>query len=605
VPGIHFIHSPTNLPREHLVNAALDALCHDRDYQRENVYRDNSAIVGVTRYPAYPVAVFGDDDYSILLEGYLYDISEDKLESAVLSFAPLLFGAGKNRSTAIKTWHQEHDGEYTILVRQDRTGDWALLNDPLARLPVYFCRDGDRSFLTREVRFILPFLKEKHLDRMAVAQQLLFEYPLGSRTLYAGVESVPPATLTVIERNGTVSRLSFDHSNFDAQDSRVSIRSEAERLADHYVSACRRRGVVQQKCIVGLSGGHDSRAVAAGLKKAGVAFQAVTFETDIGGNKADVAVSQQVAEVLGIERQLLKLSAPTGRDIRELLAIKGGLNYLAVAFGIPYLRSILREYGRDIVYFTGDGGHQVVPNLLPARRFTTKSQLVDFAIQRNYAVPLNTAAALTGLEVDAITEELAKVFGSYPEQPRSRYVRFHLYGRALRWLHEGEDRNRCFFWSTTPFYASPFFAEAMAVSPGLKRNHRLYCEFLRALSPDMVRIDDANRGAAVSSVRYRWMMAAITILNRYPSLLRKIRSRLHPRSSLDTQSVVVRCLHDQVRNNERVFEYLQADQLKTLLEHPGTISREGLYNLLTVTSIVDRLFDDEDTLLKYEHELFE
>jgi asparagine synthase (glutamine-hydrolysing) len=107
--------------------------------------------------------------------------------------------------------------------------------------------------------------------------------------------------------------------------------------------------------------------------------------------------------------------------------------------------------------------------------------------------PLDEVAALTGLASQDITAELAEHLASYPETaPDRKYKHFFCLEVATKMYHEGEDRNRHFFWSVTPFYSFEFFHYALNFPDRSKEGYRLYWEFLTQLHPAMGGIDYAD-----------------------------------------------------------------------------------------------------------------
>lgn len=150
--------------------------------------------------------------------------------------------------------------------------------------------------------------------------------------------------------------------------------------------------------------------------------------------------------------------------------------------------------GPEITYFTGDGGGDALGVSSPYRRIGTPQALLDYVIERYQIWPLDQVAALTRLTGQDIKAELAEHLASYPETaPHRKYKHFFCLEVATKMYHEGEDRNRHFFWSATPFYAFEFFHYAMNCPDRDKQGYRLYREFLAQLHPAAGDIDYAGR----------------------------------------------------------------------------------------------------------------
>ena len=95
--------------------------------------------------------------------------------------------------------------------------------------------------------------------------------------------------------------------------------------------------------MVSLSGGLDSRAVAAGLRREEIPFTAATFLNSQQTNAADVRVASRVAEALGVEWQLFHPRPPQGKDLVQLLDLKSGANNLRMSFILPFFHQLTGE----------------------------------------------------------------------------------------------------------------------------------------------------------------------------------------------------------------------------------------------------------------------
>jgi len=598
VPGIHFVYSDDNAPLQNKYESSLDALLHDRGYTKEILFRDSTAQLGVTRYPEYPLVVLNSDDYFVILEGRIYGRDKTAVHNDLVALAGYLFSNDNRVISRIREWLFDHDGDFLILARQKQTGRWAFLNDALGRLPVYSCRKKGLHYLSREIRFIADQLDSLNLDRMAIAQHLLFGFPLGVRTVICNVERVPPATLLSWgDSTEGPEQYTIHEFNFEDKRSAQPVRTTAEELVSLFTDACRGRTDADRQSVLSLSGGLDSRSVAAGLLRAGCPFQAVTFEDILGRTAPEVDGAREVAGRLNIGWNLVHLRAPTGRDIQQILRVKSGLIQTTMAFDVPYMQEIENLFGRAITYFSGDGGDQLMPSLQPARRFRSTSDLAKFIINRFHILPPDMVSDLMGLSASEITTHLESVMESYPEETSNqKLVHFMIYELGIRWLFEGEDRNRCCFWSCTPFYSLPFFQMAMQCPDEQKKHHHLYREFLQQLSPEAAAVTDAKRGVPITSPAYRRKTMLISLAARYPRLLRKLQGILQTPATYPVTSPIVRCLRRQVTQCPAIGDYFHKPALEQLSEHPGQLSRDVFDNLFTVTTMIEHFCGSEDSL---------
>jgi len=61
-----------------------------------------------------------------------------------------------------------------------------------------------------------------------------------------------------------------------------------------------------------------------------------------------------------------------------------------------------------------------------------------------------------------------------------------------RYIFEGEDRNRNYFWSTTPFLSKDFFSLMMSIDAEIKRQEIFYFNFISHLNQDVAAIRNEN-----------------------------------------------------------------------------------------------------------------
>jgi len=86
--------------------------------------------------------------------------------------------------------------------------------------PLYFAQVGDNFFFASEAKALMPFLPEINTDYEALQDYLVFQFCLGTKTLFKGVQELPPAYYLVVENEKhSISKywevyydLDFDHT---------------------------------------------------------------------------------------------------------------------------------------------------------------------------------------------------------------------------------------------------------------------------------------------------------------------------------------------------------------------------------------------------------
>lgn len=509
---------------------AQDATRHGSAYRAEVYVERRGCVMGMTGYPSYPIRTFGRDGYTVVLEGHVYNKGADQTEAELISLAKTIFAPdGEHASTRVRAWVLAHDGDFVIAMVRPDGCQVAVFSDYLGRLPIYIYHGRTGLVMGRECKFITLITGDSRFDRLGWAQHLWLGYPLGKRTLFEGVDRAPGAFFLTATINGGVIEKTLRQTwilNQDEKDhSQRSARDCGTALADLVRAAVvsRARAHDSVTSVLSLSGGHDSRTIAATLHSEGYQFESVGQGRPDSKSRADAKVAAHIASTLNVPWTLVPL-ATTPRDEEELVWLKDGLNYVGTAFMLPYLRAIASRWGSDAVYWTGDGGDKIFPDLRPTRPITTEEVLIGSIIEKHGLMATGLAEEITGAPKGSLVEDLRTQLACYPESDLGqRAVHFSIYERGRKSLFEGEDRNRFVLWQVSAFYALPLFLMAMRLPDELKKGYRLYREVQRALGPAVAKVPHAEVGVAIASPLFSWKLRIDSIGRRLP---RPLKSRL-------------------------------------------------------------------------------
>lgn len=579
MPGISLLHdsSPSSHVRS-VGKSALDTVCFRNGYDARTISADRRTFVGSSGYPEYPVLSVETSDAYFVLEGQLYDVDDAKHHLEMIGSALL-----DERLRDVRAWLESRDGEFVVLAHEKRTGTTRLVNDTFARLPIYCATAGETTILSREMKFIRNVAQYHDdpldLDSMAVAQSLLFGYRLGDRTLFEGVERVPPGSFVRVGDEVHVERL-HQHDFEGSAHADRSVSENATALASLFEDACANRNLDGLPNVLSLSGGLDSRAVGGGYDAAGAPFVAATFEKPNGANATDVEIAERIADSLNVEWERYRVEETEAHQA-DLLEMKQGLNFLGMSFILDFFEQLRARHG-SAVYVTGDGGDKVLPDLTPPRSFSSRRELAEYIIDVHSVFDFAEAAAIAGVDSEALVRSVERRLASYPESTReASYVHFLVRERGINWLNQGEDRNRYYFWSTTPFYSKPFFEYAMNVPASQKRHGELFAAFLDELHPALGDIENANYGATITSFEHKTKQFAERLITRYPTVKNAIASLLNGSADDGLYHVV----SERLRQADETS--IEQERLESVLHDVGSYGGRELYNLLTVVAVDD------------------
>ena len=581
-------------------STSLNSVMHYENYEKRILSDGDFCCLAWTGYKEYPLACIESEKYLIYLEGRIYGNDDDLIRREINRVAEWL-SSPSPKMRNIASWLLDTDGEFVLCILDKISQSVWFVNDALGRLPVYFTRADKRVIISREFRFIAQFNESVKFDSMGVAQYLLFGYPLGKRTLLDNVHRLPPASVTSIDIHHKRARIVPLHDfNFEVRQHPIRpIDENTAELVKLFSEACLNRSHGNNRILVGLSGGLDSRTVAVGLQNNDIPFSAITRLDSLGASSSDAAIAEELAKTLGIDWKLIRLEPTLGRDLLNILRMKNGLSYLGIASIMTFFEKIRQEYGAGVVYFTGDGGDKVLRDLRPCWKLKNMDGLVKFILSRNQQFSLPEVAAVTRIPAAEILEELKSLVASFPEGNWSqKYVHFLMAERGFKLLFEGEDKNRLLFWSVSPFYSIRFFKYAMECPDKQKEKFALHRNLLLALSPDAAAVTYANWGVPLSDKRYLVYLFMRSIIDRIPPRFKRsvkgFRSIMRGQAALDSHRA---CLRDELNTSLAHSKYLNAGLLGEMAQG---CNKSKISILLTIASAIEQSECGQSTLSKYD-----
>ncbi|MGD9130307.1 MAG: asparagine synthase-related protein, partial [Candidatus Bathyarchaeota archaeon] len=556
-------------------NAQL-SMKHDHTYKSRIFVESDCVMIGCTGYDEYPMRSWESSDCVVVQEGMIYNRSKNEVDSFVLNLV------SQNRRSSIsiddvKDFLLNSDGEFVILIYDKLSKDLIILNDLLGRLPLYYFEDDRQFILSREVKFITKFMPHVNFDRLGVAEYLLFGYPLGERTLVENVNRLDPAVL--LRYHVSSGRLNVDKAhvwNFENSFSQVApIQEHADALAKLFRNAvkCRVESLKGFKNLVSLSGGLDSRAIAAVLKEVDPEMSAVTFLDYERKSLADVDVAQKVAQKFHIDWNLVRLEKRRFEDLEHLIELKDGLNYAAMGFILDFFVDIKRKFGDKVVYYTGDGGNYSLYDF-GLKETNSMDELIgaiiDELVLRVGSFEISEVTKLVNISAEQIRTEIMDVLLNYPENDlKQKYYHFIVFERGYKWIFEGEDRNRFYFWSTSPYWSPIFFDYAMKIPYNYAKYQNLRRMFLERLDKNCLKVRYANwprQGYLLGSLSY-YLLPRISEIVSSNHFLRKMKEKM-TRTAHDTKYDPREAIsnYHSIHASSHLSEIMMLDNSKELLD---------------------------------------
>jgi asparagine synthase (glutamine-hydrolysing) len=364
------------------LDGMLDRMVHEEWYEAETVEHGDYA-VGILHHGDESdgrAVVHDGEDVSGVVLGRPVDRSEG-------SDAPLVERVADDPAGVLP----ELDDSFLIAYVDDE--GFHLATDKISTRMCQWVDEGQFVFGT-ELASLVPFLDDPEMNPHAVAEFVASDFVYGTKTFVEGIDRVPPAT--VLHRtDGEVTTERYWEYDFG----QVPRDGYVEELADRLRTAAG-DSVAAVDGTVGhlLTGGLDSRSMAAALRQAGADFRTFTFDANpIGPNPPR---ARDLAETLGVENDLLGYGPEEFFDhVPKGVRLTNGMTHWRNYYTFPFLLGESRDYVDAMVLNVGQGeyfGDWLTLEELegdPLETLATKHEKRDYAHLLDVPVDLRTGVA--------------------------------------------------------------------------------------------------------------------------------------------------------------------------------------------------------------------
>jgi asparagine synthase (glutamine-hydrolysing) len=464
------------------------------------LHRSARAVVGINTHGSYPYSVFQDEDFLALLDGIIYNRTEDEVLQDLQSVGRLM-RRGQDFAEKIRRVVSEADGEFVACVLDKKTNQTLVFNDCLGRLSLYHSRHSRGIVLSRDLRVSLPFHRTLVPDRKTVAEVFMFGFPLGTRTAFEGISCLDPGYGLHCAPSGDEYRL-FETLplTFDIRDRFRNRPESIEFLVETFRESVRRRvgtlGARGFAALADLSGGFDTRAVMAGLSQWTQDVLYCTF----GYVRDESAVAEELFETLGRPGRYVRLPAAASYDYpsaEDLLFRTDGLvNYYTTLVCHSDLFAMRAVAPPRVARFNGLAGEFIRH---PYRNLSFPPSKVADALLYS-AAPTDEIGRALGMSSKECRSVPQVDLDQYPESTRRSRLRrlyYFYYGRYVG--HAGGERERGTFWCVSPMW-SPDFARAVFTRVPLEWvGFPYFTEFMKALDPRLLSVPLYGSSTVLSS----------------------------------------------------------------------------------------------------------
>ncbi|MDY0913563.1 N-acetylglutaminylglutamine amidotransferase [Rathayibacter festucae] len=313
-------------------------------------------------------------------------------------------------------------GMFAFAIVERESGRVVLARDRLGIKPLYLDETRERIRFASTVQSLLAAGGvDTSIDRTALMLYLSFHSVVPApRTILAGVTKLPPATVRVIEPDGTSRERVYWEPVFARDPDRADWRERdwQEALLASFRTAVSRRMVADVPVGVLLSGGIDSSLIVALLAEAGqTGLQTFSIGFDAAGGESgdEFEYSTLVAERFGTDHHRLPIDSARllpGIDAAVGAMSEPMVSHDAVAFHLlsedvsQHVKVVQSGQGADEVL----GGYDWYPPLARVPRERAVEAYADVFVDRPFAALQALLAPAWRGDPDAATAFLAERF---------------------------------------------------------------------------------------------------------------------------------------------------------------------------------------------------
>jgi len=303
----------------------------------------------------------------------------------------------------------EDGGVFNFCVYDELQESLFISNDYSGIYPLYYAVSEKRLVFSNHIRLLARILG-REWDPIGVIQRTAFHYTIGKRTLFNGIDRLRPgeslsyrvgaSEVTVKHPEGVYSALDIYKDDWEAADAIFADYTAGIRELSKPAGS---RGIL-------LSGGYDSRLVAAGFREQGCSLSAVTIGEE---NNSEVKLALRVAKDLGID---IHVSNPvvdcqlTQKSVAELINGPETVNYTHFYGPGIYLKqkgaiSASTGYGGDTLL--GGNGYALFGN-----SYSEKNRFF-LGLSRSFGFPARFSADFSSFNSDQINQAIRTYLDQY------------------------------------------------------------------------------------------------------------------------------------------------------------------------------------------------
>lgn len=253
------------------------------------------------------------------------------------------------------------NGMFALAIWDEKTRQLFLARDRIGEKPLYYYRDHQRLIFASEIKAILADRTvPRILNQRGLVNYLAFSHAIAPETIYQNIFKLLPGHYLLVRDNCIQIMQYWDvGKDAQAQDRGLSEDEYAEQILELLDDSVHRRMIADVPIGAFLSGGVDSSAVVALMKRHATApVKTFSIGFQIGGAYDELADAKRVAKFFGTEHYELQVAhLDLVETLRTLVYYYDEPFGDAACFPLYLLSKFARQHVK--VALSGDGGDEL------------------------------------------------------------------------------------------------------------------------------------------------------------------------------------------------------------------------------------------------------
>ena len=392
------------------------------------------------------------------------------------------------------------NGVFVFVIFEKHTKKVLIVNDRYAMRPIYYYADKDKIIFASEIKAIL---QDSSIKREIMwnfwKDYFAYGYGLGEKTPFKNIYAPENGSIITFKDGELSIQRYWDYDQIQINHKRNEDETVKQGVEIIKNVILRQTNGLKQ-CMILLSGGYDSRCIAASVKKyTKINFSTYTTQLHPSGN-LDVIYAKMISERLGIKNYILgQPSQIYKKYFIEHLAITDSLT--AEHYWVMPLIADISHEAVNIDGICGDvllgAGWFSISSIADYRKSNHRlARNLHFKMIDDSATDYSNIAYIFNDKFKSVlTSDDQSVFKELSKIPKieNKTKIFHLKNgskNAITLLASNIIMRR--FYSIYPYCDNEFVEFAFTIPPKMKVKNDIYLKILKKAYPDIMKIPSTN-----------------------------------------------------------------------------------------------------------------